>query len=111
MLDKKLYLAPLHTIHVGNALDIGTGMGIWAIKLAEQHPEFNVIGADMSLIQPPPPLPNVSFVATTSRGELGDGRTLDYIYLRAMGPHLKNRQTVFLQNVCQGFSSLLQAGL
>ncbi|KAK8008868.1 hypothetical protein PG991_011419 [Apiospora marii] len=34
-------------------LDLGTGTGIWANQFAEKHPEAEVIGIDLSLIQPP----------------------------------------------------------
>ena len=42
-------------------LDLGTGTGIWAIDYAFNHPEAEVIGLDLSPIQPnwyaaPPPL-------------------------------------------------------
>ncbi|KAH6661453.1 S-adenosyl-L-methionine-dependent methyltransferase [Plectosphaerella plurivora] len=33
-------------------LDIGTGTGIWAIEYADMHPEAEVIGVDLSPIQP-----------------------------------------------------------
>jgi methylase of polypeptide subunit release factors len=32
-------------------LDIGTGTGIWAIDFADEHPEAEVIGTDLSPIQ------------------------------------------------------------
>lgn len=32
--------------------DIGTGTGIWAKQFAREHPQSNVIGTDLSLIQP-----------------------------------------------------------
>ena len=33
-------------------LDLGTGTGIWAIEVAEMHPEAQVTGVDLSPIQP-----------------------------------------------------------
>jgi methylase of polypeptide subunit release factors len=45
MAGGKLYLAPLKDPQ--NILDIGTGMGIWAIDAADQHPEAHVIGTDL----------------------------------------------------------------
>lgn len=32
-------------------IDIGTGTGIWAIDFADEHPESEVIGTDLSPIQ------------------------------------------------------------
>jgi len=37
-------------------LDIGTGTGIWALDYADQHPESEVVGVDLSPIQPEWPL-------------------------------------------------------
>ncbi|KAL8671747.1 MAG: hypothetical protein Q9168_003769 [Polycauliona sp. 1 TL-2023] len=45
-----LHLAPLH--HPKRILDIGTGTGIWAIEMAEQYPQSQVIGTDLSPVQP-----------------------------------------------------------
>jgi methylase of polypeptide subunit release factors len=33
-------------------LDLGTGSGIWAIEYADAHPEADVIGVDLSPVQP-----------------------------------------------------------
>lgn len=33
-------------------LDLGTGTGIWAIDFADEYPSANVIGTDLSPIQP-----------------------------------------------------------
>jgi methylase of polypeptide subunit release factors len=45
LLDGKLFLAPLRTIH--RVLDIGTGTGIWAIDFADAFPSAHVIGEDL----------------------------------------------------------------
>lgn len=45
-----LHLAPL--ANPKRILDIGTGTGIWAIEMAEQYPDAQVIGIDLSPIQP-----------------------------------------------------------
>ncbi|WXC66058.1 hypothetical protein SNK03_011841 [Fusarium graminearum] len=42
-------------------LDIGTGTGIWAIDFADEYPEAEVIGTDLSPIQPSWVPPNVKF--------------------------------------------------
>jgi Methyltransferase domain len=43
MLDHKLFLAPI---------DIGTGTGIWAMDFADKYPSAQVIGFDLSPVQP-----------------------------------------------------------
>ncbi|CCX09307.1 S-adenosyl-L-methionine-dependent methyltransferase [Pyronema domesticum] len=47
---KELHEAPLHQPH--RILDIGTGTGIWAVDMADQYPMAQVIGTDLSPIQP-----------------------------------------------------------
>ncbi|KAM5367095.1 hypothetical protein ACJA88_011675 [Fusarium oxysporum] len=42
-------------------LDVGTGTGIWAIDFADEHPDAEVIGTDLSPIQPRWVPPNVKF--------------------------------------------------
>lgn len=37
---------------VGRVLDVGTGTGIWAVDFGDEHPESQVIGVDLSPIQP-----------------------------------------------------------
>ncbi|KAI5811877.1 S-adenosyl-L-methionine-dependent methyltransferase [Pyronema omphalodes] len=48
--DDKLHEAPLNEPH--RILDIGTGTGIWAIDMADKYPMAEVIGTDLSPIQP-----------------------------------------------------------
>ncbi|KAJ9156093.1 Methyltransferase domain-containing protein [Pleurostoma richardsiae] len=59
-LDDKLHLAPLAKT-IQKALDIGTGTGIWAIDFADQYPDCEVIGTDLSPIQPSWVPPNLKF--------------------------------------------------
>jgi methylase of polypeptide subunit release factors len=48
--DDRLHESPLDQPH--RILDIGTGTGIWAIEMADQYPMAEVIGTDLSPIQP-----------------------------------------------------------
>ncbi|KAI5811876.1 S-adenosyl-L-methionine-dependent methyltransferase [Pyronema omphalodes] len=48
--DDKLHESPIHEPH--RILDIGTGTGIWAIDMADKYPMAEVIGTDLSPIQP-----------------------------------------------------------
>ncbi|KAI5811868.1 S-adenosyl-L-methionine-dependent methyltransferase [Pyronema omphalodes] len=48
--DDRLHEAPLDEPH--RILDIGTGTGIWAIDMAEHYSMAEVIGTDLSPIQP-----------------------------------------------------------
>ncbi|KAH6701342.1 S-adenosyl-L-methionine-dependent methyltransferase [Leptodontidium sp. MPI-SDFR-AT-0119] len=58
-LGESLHLARLPTIH--RALDIGTGTGIWSIDFAEKHPDVQVYGVDLSLMQLEWSPPNCTF--------------------------------------------------
>jgi methylase of polypeptide subunit release factors len=52
-LKGRLYLAPINDISLHNVLDIATGTGIWATEFASAFPLANVVGTDLSQIQPP----------------------------------------------------------
>ncbi|CZT49179.1 related to methyltransferase [Rhynchosporium secalis] len=61
-LKGKLYMAPIpkeQKLH--RVLDLGTGTGIWAIDFADEHPETQVLGVDLSPIQPAFVPPNCHF--------------------------------------------------
>ncbi|KAF4966627.1 hypothetical protein FSARC_5712 [Fusarium sarcochroum] len=58
---QKLHFAPLGD-NPQNVLDIGTGTGIWAIEMGEEYPSANVLGIDLSPIQPTWLPPNVHFM-------------------------------------------------
>lgn len=42
-------------------LDLGCGTGIWAIQVADEHPDAEVFGVDLSPMQPSWVPPNVKF--------------------------------------------------
>ncbi|KAK2038085.1 hypothetical protein LZ31DRAFT_599947 [Colletotrichum somersetense] len=44
-----------------HVLDLGTGTGIWALDYADEHPQANVVGVDLSPIQPEYVAPNCAF--------------------------------------------------
>lgn len=46
----KLHICPLE--NPKEILDLGTGSGVWAIEMADLYPECQVIGTDLSPIQP-----------------------------------------------------------
>lgn len=49
----ELHRAPMIKNHLpARILDLGTGTGIWAIDMADKYPDAEVIGVDLSVIQP-----------------------------------------------------------
>ncbi|KEZ44052.1 hypothetical protein SAPIO_CDS3791 [Scedosporium apiospermum] len=64
VLEGRLTLAPDENLQ--HVLDVGCGTGVWAIvavrsEFADEHPEVEVIGVDLSPIQPPFVPPNCRF--------------------------------------------------
>lgn len=59
LLDDKLFLAPVQNPQ--RVLDLGCGTGIWAIDIADEYPSAEVIGVDISPIQPQFTPPNCRF--------------------------------------------------
>ncbi|KAH8649868.1 S-adenosyl-L-methionine-dependent methyltransferase [Xylariales sp. PMI_506] len=68
VLDGKLGLAPICGRSPSNVLDVATGTGAWAIDFGHRNPGCQVIGTDLSLIQPLRPQ-NVQFLVTDSEDE------------------------------------------
>ncbi|KAF4456067.1 hypothetical protein F53441_1788 [Fusarium austroafricanum] len=60
-LGEKQFLAPIGD-NPRRVLDIGTGTGIWAIDFADEYPQTEVTGTDLSPIQPALVPPNVKFI-------------------------------------------------
>lgn len=58
-LGKRNYFAPLSNPQ--HILELGTGTGIWAVEMADKFPDANVIGVDLSPIQPNWNPPNLKF--------------------------------------------------
>jgi SAM-dependent methyltransferase len=88
LLDRKLYLAPIHK--PARVLDLGTGTGIWAMEFAEAHPESDVLGTDLSPIQPAYVPANCRFEIDDCEDEWVYTYKFDYIHGRYICPFLGN---------------------
>lgn len=82
VLQNRLHLAPLHK--PGRVLDVGTGTGIWAIDFADEHPDAQVIGIDLSPVQPSLVPPNVEFQIDDCEDTWTHRFKFDYIHVRSM---------------------------
>ncbi len=65
-------------------LDVGTGTGIWAIDFADEHPESEVIGTDLSPIQPSFVPPNLRFEIDDVEDEWIFKNKFDFIHCRML---------------------------
>jgi len=81
--DNKLYLSPLKNPQ--KVIDVGTGTGIWAIDFADEFPSADVIGTDLSPIQPAWAPPNCSFqLDDASLDWTFPDNTFDFIHIRCL---------------------------
>lgn len=91
----------LHKAPVSNAqrvLDLGTGTGIWAIDYAHEHPEAEVIGLDLSPIQPNWVPPNCRFEVDDFELEWTyQKESFDFIHGRNIFPSINDFDAVMKQ--------------
>jgi tRNA G46 methylase TrmB len=67
VMDGRLHFAPFsRTNPPRKVLDIATGTGTWAIEMGDRYPEAEIIGTDLSPIQPTFVPPNVRFFVEDS---------------------------------------------
>ncbi|KAI1013669.1 hypothetical protein LB503_010701 [Fusarium chuoi] len=95
LLSGKLFLAPIKD-NVQKVLDVGTGTGIWAIDFADEYPEAEVIGSDLSPIQPNWVPPNVKFeIDDATLRWTWDNNTFDFIHIRYLFGAIKDWSSLF----------------
>ncbi|KAK3680567.1 S-adenosyl-L-methionine-dependent methyltransferase [Podospora appendiculata] len=91
--DGKLFYAPIGD-HPGKIIDIGTGTGIWAIEMGDLFPSAEILGLDLSPIQPTWVPPNVKFIVDDIEDEWASGSGWDYAHFRNMAVILRDLQKV-----------------
>ncbi|KAL3426807.1 methyltransferase domain-containing protein [Phlyctema vagabunda] len=97
--ENKLFLYPTtKETRLQRVLDIGTGTGIWAIDFADEHPESEVLGIDLSPIQPSFIPPNLSFQIDDVEEPWTFNSEFDFIYCRAMTGSIADWAKLFKQS-------------
>ncbi|KAK7948988.1 uncharacterized protein PG986_009874 [Apiospora aurea] len=84
LLGGRLHLAPLQKINVTHALDVGCGTGNWTIEFANQNPDVQVIGTDLSPIQPDYVPVNCTFYIDDATKDWSFHQRFDYIHVRML---------------------------
>ncbi|PVH70143.1 S-adenosyl-L-methionine-dependent methyltransferase [Cadophora sp. DSE1049] len=99
MHDRKLLLCPADLSKAHRILDLGTGTGIWAMDFADHNPQLEVIGVDLSPIQPTFVPPNLHFILDDIEDEwLYGSAQFDVIHGRMLNHSIRNWPHLFKQS-------------
>jgi hypothetical protein len=80
----KLHLCPADKKPIHRCLDAGTGTGVWAMDFADEHPETQVLGIDLSPIQPSFIPVNLEFQVDDLEDEWTFSYKFDFIFTRML---------------------------
>ncbi|KAI5464366.1 S-adenosyl-L-methionine-dependent methyltransferase [Mariannaea sp. PMI_226] len=95
-LKGSLSLAPI-AAEPQRVLDLGTGTGIWAMSFADDHPSAEVIGTDLSPIQPAWTPPNCTFEVDDFESDWPYSKPFDFIHARELEGCIADDSRLFQQ--------------
>ncbi|KAL2133431.1 hypothetical protein VTI74DRAFT_2357 [Chaetomium olivicolor] len=90
----KLFLCPINTHKMHRVLDIGTGTGIWSMCMGDEYPNAQILGNDLSAIQPNWVPPNVKFEIDDIEAPWVFDAPFDFIFCRYMLASIKDWPTL-----------------
>ncbi|KAJ4244349.1 hypothetical protein NW762_014476 [Fusarium torreyae] len=102
-LKGRLHLAPLKD-DIQSALDVGTGTGIWAIDFADEYRNAEVVGTDISPIQPGWVPPNLKFeIEDCTQEWTFEPNSFDYVHMRYLYGSISDWSSLFKEafKVCR----------
>ncbi|KAF4540124.1 Methyltransferase domain-containing protein [Lasiodiplodia theobromae] len=80
--NKQHFHAPIKKDQLKRVLDVGTGTGIWAIEVADKYPDAEVLGNDLSPVQPQWLPPNLKFEVDDVEAPWTYSKPFDLIFAR-----------------------------
>ena len=90
LLHGELHLCPLAP-NPQRILDVGTGTGIWAMDAADMYPSAEVIGTDLSPIQPGFVPPNCRFLVDDCEEDWTfEKDSFDMVHMRHLSQSIKD---------------------
>lgn len=93
-LGGRLHLSPINFETTKHVLDVGTGTGVWANDFAEENPKTQVMGIDLSRIQPSR-FPNCIFHRADAEEEwMYYPLKFDFVFMRGMNVCFDNTRAV-----------------
>ncbi|KAJ5499872.1 hypothetical protein N7453_008923 [Penicillium expansum] len=95
LLKGELFRAPIKNPE--RVLDLGTGTGLWAIEYADTYPNSQVIGIDLSAIQPSWVPPNCRFEIDDFEQPWSYSKPFDYIHGRELEGSIRDHEILFKQ--------------
>ncbi|EOD49373.1 Methyltransferase type 11 [Neofusicoccum parvum] len=81
---RRHFFAPVAPERLRRVLDVGTGTGIWAIEVADRFPGAEVLGNDLSPVQPQWVPPNVRFEVDDCEAPWTHATPFDLIFARQL---------------------------